>query len=64
MLYILREVKMDFAILVFMRLAAACIFAAGAIYLASEGKEGWGWCIFAAVVLGGVTLTTKGGSGG
>lgn len=26
------------------------IFAAGAIYLASKGMEGWGWCIVAAIL--------------
>jgi len=34
-----------------LRLIACCIFAAGAIWLASLGKEGWGWCIFAAILI-------------
>lgn len=33
------------------RLLAASVFAAGAIWLASLGKEGWGWCIFAAILI-------------
>ena len=44
-------------VLVIFRLLASCIFAVGAIYLASIGKNGWGWCIFAAVVLGSITWT-------
>ena len=32
----------------------ACVIAAiaGAVYLASEGKDGWGWLIFLALLLG------------
>jgi hypothetical protein len=49
--------------LVVLRLTAACIFAAGSVWLASLGKDGWGWMIFAAIVLGGIsyTKTDKGG---
>jgi uncharacterized membrane protein HdeD (DUF308 family) len=28
----------------------------GAIHLASEGKDGWGWMIFLAIALGCVTV--------
>lgn len=44
---------MEIIVLEVLRLAAACMFAAGAVWLASEGKDGWGWCIFAAIVLAG-----------
>lgn len=40
------------------RLLAACIFAAGAVWLAHEGKDGYGWCVFAAICLGSVTVTS------
>ena len=43
--------------LVILRLTAACIFAGGAVWLAMEGMDGWGWCIFAAIVLGMMTVT-------
>ena len=29
---------------------------AGAVYLASVGKDGWGWLIFLAVILGGYSI--------
>lgn len=29
---------------------------AGAVYLANTGKDGWGWLIFLAVVLGGFSI--------
>lgn len=29
---------------------------AGAVYLASAGKDGWGWMIFLAVMLGGYSI--------
>lgn len=45
--------------LICLRLLAACIFAAGAIYLAAHDKAGWGWCIFAAVVLGSISWQSK-----
>lgn len=35
-----------------LRLAASCIFAVGAIILAYNGMSGWGWCIFASIILG------------
>jgi hypothetical protein len=50
---------MEMILLIVLRLVAAGIFAAGAVWLASEGKEGWGWCIFAAIVLGGITINGK-----
>ena len=31
--------------------AAAIIATAGAVYLAAIGKDGWGWLLFAALVL-------------
>jgi hypothetical protein len=43
---------MILATLIVFRLIAACLFGAGAIYLAANGKDGWGWCIFAAITLG------------
>jgi hypothetical protein len=33
------------------RRVVAGIFAIGAVLLAWQGKEGWGWCIFAAIVI-------------
>jgi len=31
---------------------ASVVAISGAIYLAYQGKEGWGWLIFAGIVLG------------
>lgn len=45
-------------ILVIFRLLVACVFAVGAVYLASIGANGWGWCIFASIVLGSLTYDT------
>ena len=39
-------------LLITLRLSAACIFAIGAILLAMAGVAGWGWCIFASIILG------------
>ena len=39
-------------ILVIFRLLAAIVFGAGAIFLIYQGKDGWGWCIFASLLLG------------
>ena len=50
---------MEATALVVMRLVAASIFAVGAVWLASEGKDGWGWCIVAAIWLGAVTIEGK-----
>lgn len=50
------EKTMETILLIILRLVAGSIFAVGAVWLASEGKEGWGWCIFAAIVLGGITI--------
>jgi hypothetical protein len=50
---------METILLIVLRLIAASIFAVGAVWLASEGKEGWGWCIFAAIVLGGITISNS-----
>ena len=47
---------METILLIVLRLVAAGVFAAGAVWLASEGKEGWGWCIFASIVLGAITI--------
>ena len=41
------------------RLAVAFIFAVGAVWLAGEGRDGWGWCIFASIVLGSVTFSHR-----
>lgn len=35
-------------------LALACVI--GAAIVAKEGNEGWGWLIFAGIVLGGMSL--------
>ena len=35
---------------------ASIVFAVGSVYLASKGREGYGWCIFAAIVCS-ATLT-------
>lgn len=51
---------METILLIVLRLVAAGIFAAGAVWLASEGKEGWGWCIFAAIVLVCVNIKRQG----
>ena len=50
---------MDVIMVIVFRLIAASIFAVGAVWLASEGKEGWGWCIFAAILLGGITVSNS-----
>ena len=42
--------------LVVLRMVASLIFAAGAVWLAHEGLEGLGWCIFASIVLGAITI--------
>lgn len=49
-----------FFILILMRGVACCLSVAGAVYLAYHGKDGWGWLIFLALVLGGITVSTKG----
>lgn len=41
--------------------AICCIAAiAGAVYLAKEGKDGWGWLVFLAIVIGSSGYTYKG----
>ena len=52
---------MEVIVLVAMRLLAACICAAGAAWIASSGKDGWGWSLFAAYILGCVSIETKNG---
>ena len=47
--------------LVVFRLIAACIFAVGAVLLIYVDKEGWGWCVFASIVLGSVTYSNEKG---
>mgnify|MGYP003344007255 FL=1 len=42
-----------------LRLCVAGITAYGALALALEGKEGWGWMIFATIVLGGVSVSSR-----
>lgn len=51
-------------IIVTLRLLVAGILAAGAVWLAHEGKDGWGWCLFVALLLGCVSVETKRESGG
>jgi len=45
-----------FNILIFGRMVAAVTALVGATYLASINQDGWGWLIFAAVLLGTVDL--------
>lgn len=47
---------MEALVVVILRLVVAAIFAGGAIWLAIQGKDGWGWCIFASIILGTVTV--------
>lgn len=46
-------------IVVALRLSCAVAFTIGAVMLASEGRDGWGWCIAAALLLGMVTIEGK-----
>ena len=39
------------------RCFAAAIALGGATFLAWHGKEGWGWLIFAAILLGGISVS-------
>lgn len=39
------------------RSLAAMAAIAGAVFLAWHGKEGWGWLIFLALWLGGITVS-------
>ena len=48
-------------VFVIFRLLVAAIFAVGAVYLMALNKDGWGWCIFAAVILGSITWSSKDG---
>lgn len=50
-----------FVVLFVFRLIAACILAAGAVWLASESKDGWGWFLVGSVILGCVTYSENGG---
>lgn len=50
---------METILLVVLRLVSAGIFAAGAIWLAHDGKDGWLLCIFASLWLGSITITDK-----
>ena len=47
---------MEALVIIILRLVVAAIFAGGAIWLAIEGKDGWGWCIFASIILGTVNV--------
>lgn len=40
------------------RMMACCICLAGAVWLAHDDKAGWGWLIFAAILLGGITYSS------
>jgi hypothetical protein len=53
-------------LMVFFSMLASCIFGVGAVWLAHEGQDGWGWFIFASswfifasIVLGSIKLTRK-----
>jgi hypothetical protein len=50
---------MEIMTLIILRSVAAITFAVGGVWLASEGKDGWGWCVFAAIVLGGIRISDK-----
>jgi hypothetical protein len=39
------------------RVAVAGIFATGAIWLCYAGKDGWGWMVVAAIILGSVSVS-------
>ncbi len=41
------------------RCAAAAVAIGGATFLAYHGKDGWGWLVFVAIILGGVTVNGK-----
>lgn len=41
------------------RLACCALATSGAIYLASQGLDGWGWLIFLALYLGSILVTDK-----
>ena len=45
-------------VLVILRLVACGMSIAGAVYLASIGKDGWGWLLFVALVLGGISYSS------
>ena len=45
-------------ITIILRTVATCVAIGGAIYLAYFGKDGWGWMIFLAIVLGSFTVRT------
>ena len=47
---------METIFIIVLRFILPAIFAVGAVLLAKEEKEGWGWCIFAAIVLGGTSI--------
>ncbi len=46
----------NITILIIFRLLAASIFAVGAVWLAHDGINGWGWCMVASILLGSVTI--------
>lgn len=45
---------MDYADM--LRVVAAIVACGGAVFLASKGVDGWGWFLFAAVILGTTTV--------
>lgn len=47
---------MDKITLIILRLTCALVMSAGAVLLAYEGKDGWGWLLFGALILGGITI--------
>ncbi|MBW2636965.1 MAG: hypothetical protein JRC86_05500 [Deltaproteobacteria bacterium] len=42
-----------------LRCFASAVALGGAAFLAYHGKEGWGWLIFAGIILGGITVGSK-----
>lgn len=50
---------MTATVYVALRQLAACLFAGGAVWLAYLEKDGWGWCIFAAVLIADFSVSEK-----
>lgn len=45
---------------IILRLIATIIAISGAVYLAYYDKDGWGWLIFLAIMLGSFSVNKKG----
>lgn len=53
---------MNRALMILMAFTPCCLLVCGAIYLAAQNVDGWGWFLFVAALLGGsVKFTTGGG---